>query len=220
MKKNVRLAALAITLLLLLAQAAAVMAADPLAGFTVWPGKTTDDVKKVWTVTFSTPLAQNSVNSSSIYVTNTNNLRVSSKLTLASDKCSVTVAPISSYKSGEYRLYITGGIKSPEGVKLVEQVMMPFTVSDPLGGQVPTSPNEKPSYILDVQSTVGEYVTNFTVNTDIGVYRVDVNSTKLSYLGDNKFSGGIFGLSAGDIVTVKGYDNSNRLLETYKYVVN
>ncbi|GAB6173456.1 hypothetical protein JCM15765_29340 [Paradesulfitobacterium aromaticivorans] len=196
------------------------MAADPLAGFTVWPGKTTDDVKKVWTVTFTTPIAPNSVISSSIYVTNTSNAKVSTKLTLSADKRSVTVAPLSSYKSGEYRLYITGGIKSPEGVKLVEQVMMPFTVSDPLGGQAPTSPNEKPSYILDVQSTVGEYVTNFTVNTDIGVYRVDVNYTKLSYMGDNTFSGGIFGLSAGDTVTVKGYDNSNRLLETYKYVVN
>lgn len=196
------------------------MAADPLAGFTVWPGKTTDDVKKVWTVTFSTPIAPNSVNSSSIYVTNTNNGRISTKLTLAEDKSSVSVAPLSSYKSGEYRLYITSGIKSPEGVKLVEQVMMPFTVVDPLNGQVPISPNEKPSYILDVQSTVSEYVTNFTVNTDIGVYRVDVNSSKLSYAGDNTFNGGVFGLSSGDTVTVKAYDNSNRLLESYQYAVH
>lgn len=195
------------------------MAADPLAGFTVWSGKTTDDVKKVWTVTFSTPISPNSVTSSSIYVANTNNGRISTKVTLSADKRTVTVAPLSSYKSGEYRLYITSSVKSPEGLKLAEQVMMPFTVIDPLSGQVPASPDEKPSYILDVQSTVSEYVTNFTVNTDIGVYRVDVNSTKLSYMGENMFSGGVFGLSAGDTVTIKGYDNSNRLLESYKYVV-
>lgn len=108
---------------------AASATADP--GFKVWSGQKTTALRKAWTISFSAPLAVKSVNSNTVYVTDSKQAKFATKVALAEDGRSVTVTPSKDYEDGDYNLYILKGIESESGAQLEETIIMPFTVVKP-----------------------------------------------------------------------------------------
>lgn len=100
-------------------------------GFKIWPAKTTTEVNKVWTISFDAPLLSTSVNSNTIYVTDSKQTKVATTIKLSTDGLSVTVTPSKAYTAGDYNLYITNGPTSWTGIQLSEMVIVPFTVIVP-----------------------------------------------------------------------------------------
>jgi hypothetical protein len=49
------------------------------------------------------------------------------------------------------------------------------------------------------------------------LYKVTANGTEMHYEGNNVYALGMSGLKPGDIVTIRAYDESNRLIESTKY---
>ncbi|KLU65025.1 hypothetical protein DEAC_c29920 [Desulfosporosinus acididurans] len=126
-----------LTIVLLLQPASSVLAATSPAsalGFKIWPTVTVNDVNKVWKISFNTPLLSSSVNSKTIYVTDSKQSKFATTVKLSDDALSAVVTPSGPYQSGDdYYLYITNGIMSMGGAPLGEQVVVPFTV-DSLSG--------------------------------------------------------------------------------------
>ncbi|OLN33473.1 Ig-like domain-containing protein [Desulfosporosinus metallidurans] len=129
-KKTWWIAWLLATILILLS-VSSVFAAASTTGFTIWPSKTTTDVNKVWTISFNNSLLSTSVNSNTIYVTDSKQTKVATTIKMSSDGVSVTVTPSKAYSDGDYNLYITNGITCLNGVKLGEMIIVPFTVVVP-----------------------------------------------------------------------------------------
>ena len=129
-KKTWWIAWLLVTSLLILS-VSPVFAATSTVGFKIWPAKTTTEVNKVWTISFNAPLLGTSVNSDTIYVTDSKQIKVATTSKLSPDGLSVTVTPSGAYTAGDYHLYITNGLASWDNVQLSEMIIVPFTVTVP-----------------------------------------------------------------------------------------
>ena len=203
--------ALLLAAIMLLFPVSSVFAAESTTGFTTWPAKTTTEAKKVWTITFNTALARASVNSSTIYVMNSKQVKVATTIGLSTNGLTATVTPAQAYADGDYNLYITNGIASQKGKKVAEQIIFPFTVV------VDTSVSVSPTYILDVESNFNSYVTDLNVQTAPDVYKVNVNKTEMQYMGDDMYNAGVFGLEEGSTILLEAYDQNGKLLQSYNY---
>ena len=122
---------LATTLLFLSVSSVAAATSTPNTGFKIWPAKTTTEVNKVWTISFSAPLLSTSVNSNTVYVTDSKQIKVATTIKLSPNGLSVTVTPSKAYSGGDYNLYITNGLTSWASVQLSEMIIVPFTVIVP-----------------------------------------------------------------------------------------
>ena len=207
-KKTWWVAMLLATLMLLL-PVSSVFAATSTTGFTTWPAKTTTEVNKVWTISFNSPLLSTSVNSNTIYVKNSKQVKIATTIKLSNGGFSAVVTPARAYTAGDYSLYITNGITSQTRGKLIEQIIVPFTVV--------VTPSATADYILDVQSTFNSFITSFKVKTTTDVYRVDLNKTKMQYIGKNTYNAGVYGATQGSTITLQAYDQNNKLIQTYTY---
>ena len=207
--------ALLLATIMLLFSVSPIFAAASTIGFTTWPVKTTTEVKKVWSITFNSALLRASVNNSAIYVMNNKQAKVATIIGLSANSLTVTVTPLQAYAAGDYNLYISSGITSLGGKKLAEQIIVPFTVEV----TTPASPVSA-NYILDVKSNFNSYVTELDVQTSPDVYKVNVNKTKMQYMGDDMYSAGIFGLDEGSTILLEAYDQNGRLLQSYNCIVN
>lgn len=122
---------LATTLLLLSVSSVYAATSTMNAGFKIWPTKTTTEVNKVWTISFNAQLLSTSVNSNTVYVTDSKQSKVSTTTKLSPDGLTVTVTPSKAYAAGDYNLYITNGLTSWASVQLSEMIIVPFTVIVP-----------------------------------------------------------------------------------------
>lgn len=141
MVKKTRWLSCFLTLLLIFLSASPVSAAPSpsspsTTGFTIWPSKSTTEVNKVWAISFNNPLLSTSVNSNTIYVTDSKQKKVATKAKLSTDGLSVSVTPSGAYAAGDYNLYITNGVTSQAGVKLGEMIIVPFTVTPLIGSSL------------------------------------------------------------------------------------
>ncbi|WP_407307370.1 Ig-like domain-containing protein [Desulfosporosinus sp. SB140] len=125
-------------------------------GFTIWPSKTTTEVNKVWTISFDNPLLSSSVNSSTIYVTDSKQKKFATTAKLSDDGLSVRVSPSSVYTAGDYNLYITSGVTSVTGAKLSGTIIVPFTVTPLIGSTLVVTVNYdiKPSSPSDLSGSL------------------------------------------------------------------
>jgi hypothetical protein len=99
-----------------------------LPGFDVWDTKTANDKQKTWTVKFNLPVDTSSL-SSNIYITDANNVKISTNISTSADLKSIDITPVAKYtKAVEYRLYITKDIFSSNSKKLNNAIAMPFIV--------------------------------------------------------------------------------------------
>lgn len=220
-KKKTWWTALLLATIMFLLPVPSVLAAGSATGFTTWPAKTTTEVKKSWSITFNSPLAPASVNNSTLYILNSKQAKLATTIGLSADSLSATITPNYDYLAGDYNLYITNGITSSAGKKLAEQIIVPFTVEVSKSGSttpVSTTPAST-TYILNVESNFDSYVPELKVQTAPDVYRVNVNKTKMQYLGDDIYNAGIFGLVEGSTVLIEAYDQNGTLLQSINYQV-
>lgn len=209
MIKNTWWVALLLVTIMLLLPASSVSAATSTAGFTTWSAQTTNDVKKVWTISFKSPFLNTSVTSNTIYVKDSKQVKIAATIKPSTDGLSATVTATKAYTAGDYNLYVTDGITSRSGVKLGEQIILPFTVI--------VTPAVTP--IVDVQSVFNAFVTDLTVTTTPNVCKVNVNNITMRYAGDNTYNTGLYGLKQGSTITVQAYDQNGVLVQTYKYLL-
>lgn len=86
------------------------------------------------------------------------------------------------------------------------------------------SPSERPSqeaddHIVSIEVDHHSMVSNVRVKGGADVFDIEVNGQRAHYEGDGSYSLGILGLSLGDAVEVKAYDDSGKLLASKKYVI-
>jgi hypothetical protein len=212
MKTVKKLPIILITALLgLVITATPALAAYMSSGFNIWPLKTADDVNKPWQVRFSMPVDPATVSNSTIYVTDSDNRKEDSTLTISDDKKAITVGRPSgqTYSQGnEYRLYITSGVKSVGGESsLSAQVALPFVIADA---------NSK---ILAISSGSPAFLTNITVITSQDIHSVKANGEEMIYKGNSTYTMGLTGLESGDSITIKAYNENGSLKETKKHTI-
>lgn len=178
-------------------------------GFNVWPMVTTDNKDKVWSVKFNMPLDPKTIDNNSIYILDENETVVSSTVSATSDGTVIKITPIRSYLPGKkYQILITKLLTNPNGIKLNSEVVVPFVVID----------NSIAINFIDDQWST--FVTNITVVTKAEVSIVKVNNQEMHYEGNNVYSLGILNQKPGNSITVKAYDNSNKILDTQKYTIH
>ncbi|HBW36406.1 MAG: hypothetical protein VR66_21010 [Peptococcaceae bacterium BRH_c23] len=186
---------LATTLLLLSVSSVLAATSNTNMGFKIWPAQTTTEVNKVWTISFNVPLLSTSVNSDTIFVTDSKQTKVATTINLSPDGLSVTVTPSKAYTAGDYNLYITDGLASWASEQLSEMIIVPFTVS------VPAKVTEPAKVIVPVPVTYTSSVNLIVTVTDDfkTVYASDISGS-LYLEGRN---GNRLGPTSKDLITGK-----------------
>ncbi len=177
-------------------------------GFDLWQRQTIDDANKVWEIRFNMPLDQASITNDHIYIL-TGASRVDTKLTNSTDGYMTYVTPLKAYEIGkEYTLFITNKVTSKNGHRLSTPIAVPFILID------------KNAKIQHVTSHYSSFLTMVTVFTSPDVHRVKIGtSDEMHFQGNNTYTLGLPDLKQGTRLTIRAYDESNRLLETKKHTL-
>ncbi|WP_071392844.1 Ig-like domain-containing protein [Bacillus tuaregi] len=176
-----------------------------------WKSKTITDSNKVWTVAFSQPLKESSVTKTNIKVKDENNRTISTEVTLSSDKKAIIVTPKSAYEENKsYTLNISSKVTSADGEKLAKGIVQPFTLD-----AIPDA-NEPINHVSLKHNT---YVTSITASGNNSVIKMTANNKEMHYEGNNTYSLGLTGLTSGDSITIKAYDQNNKVIFTKDYQV-
>jgi hypothetical protein len=181
----------------------------------IWDEKTTDNLKKPWTIYFNQPVRIATVSVSSIYVLNDSKKRIPTDIKIDSDQKSITITPKSSYKPGSYWLFIDQSVRSSERDTLEQSVWMPFKVVSTEETKKESSSSASDSVKqqkLKVKTEINDYFTTITVTTEPSVTTLYVNNTKMQYTGNSTFTLGMAGLKKGDKLFFKAYNSTNSLL--------
>lgn len=94
-----------------------------------WPARSGVPVDKAWTISFTMPLNENTINGQNIYVTDAVGQRLPVIITPGSDGMTVKISPQEYYISGQtYYLYIKSGVCSRENKHLPASLRMKFTI--------------------------------------------------------------------------------------------
>ena len=154
MVKKTRCIAWLLIIIFLVFSVPPALASAPSAGLKIWPAKTTTEVNKVWTIDFNQPLLSTSINSNTIYVTDSKQKKVPTTAKLSTDTLSVTVTPSKAYEDGDYNLYITNEVTAVTNVKHNETIIIPFTVQVPFRGM--SSASMVVTVTMDTKAPVGD----------------------------------------------------------------
>lgn len=93
------------------------------------------DVNKVWKLKFNRELDSSTVNSTNVYVEDESNNRISTSVSLSSDKKTILITPYSNYVQGKkYHIILKGDVKSKDGRKFRKPVKVNFTVNNLYAG--------------------------------------------------------------------------------------
>lgn len=202
-----------------------------------WEKGETSDPKKTWTIEFNQPLNAAKVNSTTVYVKDEKNKKVSTTVSLSSDNKAVIVTPKKNYMAGkEYKLYIEHSIVSERGGKLDQSIVFPFTILEEeqekevedknTGGNKNSTETKEPSNPLEnnlvknINIDRTSYATVITLSTDNSVAYVTANSEKMHYEGENKYRAGIVGLEKDDKLMIRAFDADGKLVFSKEYIVN
>lgn len=170
-----------------------------------WDFQTIKDVNKVWKVRFNIPLNPASLTADSVYITDGKSKHATTLRSIGNGY-EVEVAPSVPYEMGkQYRLMITAAVKSKGGIALKTPIDVPFQVVD------------SKAKVQSVHSITGDILTNFTVMTNREVHRVTINGINMHYKGNNTYTYTLIDTKPGTVVTVIGYDENNKKLETKQY---
>lgn len=192
-KKTWWIAFLLATTVMFLSVSSVFAASNTKTGINIWPAKTTNEVNKVWTISFNSPLLSTSVIGDNVYVTNSKQSKVATTIILSADGLTVTVTPSKAYTAGDYNLYITTGLTSWDNVQHSEIVIIPFTVIVPTPPKAPTSVAVPVTYKSSVNYVV-------TVKDDLNAIYTEDISGLLSLEGS---SGNRLGPASKDLLTGK-----------------
>lgn len=96
--------------------------------FADWPEKVDVPIDKVWTISFSMPLNEFTVNNRGIYIEHSTGRTIETAFKLSSDKRKVMVTALSNYdREQQYYLYISNKVRSDSDMRLSNPVRMKFT---------------------------------------------------------------------------------------------
>lgn len=172
-----------------------------------FPSGVGNDVNIGWKVKFNQQLQLDSLTPERIYVTD-GSTKVPTSIKLVGNGDTVEVKPLTPYIPGkEYKLEITGTIKSLTGSTLKTPITFPFEIVD------------TKSPIQSIQHVSGEGLTNFTVKVSRDIHKTTVNGIELRQTGFNEFSGALFDLKPGSKVSIKTYNVTNKLMQTRSYSI-
>lgn len=94
-----------------------------------WENQITDDVKKIWNITFNQAIDVDSLSDKTIIVRDELNKKVDVLLQVSIDGRTLEILPINDYIVGKsYKLYISSEVKSNDGKFLNSPIRMTFTV--------------------------------------------------------------------------------------------
>ncbi|MCG7337142.1 Ig-like domain-containing protein [Sporosarcina sp. ACRSM] len=183
-----------------------ILATSQVATAQEWAFQPIDDANKVWEIRFNFPLDPQSVSSDSVYVLEGSNKHATT-LDLAKDGKLLWVYPAEPYeKEKQYRVMITSGVKS-DGKALKTPVEVPFQLVDL---------NDK---IQSVYSKTVNVLTTVTVTTSPDVHSVKISGDEMKFEGNNTFTQTLVDVKNGSTLTIYGYDENGKRIETKKYKV-
>lgn len=184
-----------------------ILATSQLANAKEWTLQTNDDVNKVWNIRFNYPIDPSSLSTDSVYVLDGTKKHMIT-LGLAEGGKMVSVTPTTSYEMGKtYRLMITNALQSNDGQALMEPVELPFQI---------VNPNDK---IQSVYSKTVNLFTTVTVKTSSDVHSVKVSGDEMKYEGNNTYTLTLVDAKIGSTLTIYGYDENGKRIETKKYKI-
>ncbi|MFC5589091.1 Ig-like domain-containing protein [Sporosarcina soli] len=184
-----------------------ILATSQLANAKEWTLQTNDDVNKVWNIRFNYPIDPSSLSTDSVYVLD-GTKKHTITLGLAEGGKMVSVTPTTSYEMGKtYRLMITNALQSNDGQALMEPVELPFQI---------VNPNDK---IQSVYSKTVNLFTTVTVKTSSDVHSVKVSGDEMKYEGNNTYTLTLVDAKIGSTLTIYGYDENGKRIETKKYKI-
>lgn len=173
--------------------------------------KTTNKEDKKWTIRFNSEISSTINLNSNVYIQDSDGNRHSAEAVLSSDGKAIILTPDDPYYIGKsYRVVVNKGISSKSGKLLKEQAILPFSL--------------KGDYIHSASAVLNPFATNFTVQGTSSVYQMTASlngsaETTLHRNAGNQFSYGMIGLISGDIITIRAYSTTGKLLEHYNYEV-
>ncbi|MBB4823241.1 hypothetical protein HNO89_000459 [Sporosarcina luteola] len=172
-----------------------------------WAFQSIDQVDKAWSIKFNLQLDGDSLTSTSIYITDGTNIHPSTSRLTGNGK-EVQVVPSNPYEVGKaYWVMITNQVKSSDGKPLKTPIEVPFQVVDP---------NAK---IQAVHSTTSGMFTTFIVTVHPDVHKVTIGTQELTFIGNNQYTGTFIDLKQNSTVTINGYDENNKRLQSVSYKV-
>lgn len=172
-----------------------------------WDFQSIDQVDKAWSVKFNMKLDANSVNQTSIVITDGKTVHPS-VARLVGNGYEVQVVPSAPYEVGKaYWLKITSSVKSSDGKALKTPIEVPFQLIDPNAD------------IQAVHSMTSGIFTVVTVTANPRVHRVTLNGTDMHFIGNNQYTYTLLDTKPGSSVTIYGYDENNKRVETKRHTV-
>lgn len=183
-----------------------ILATSQVATAQEWAFQPIDDANKVWEIRFNYPLDSESVSTDSVYVLE-GTKKHATTLRLAEDGKLLWVYPTEPYeKEKQYRVMITSGVKS-DGKALKTPVEVPFQLVDL---------NDK---IQSVYSKTVNVLTTVTVTTSPDVHSVKIGTDEMKFEGNNTFTLTLVDAKIGSTLSIYGYDENNKRIETKKYKI-
>jgi hypothetical protein len=209
-KSKLRLRIIVLVMALVLVFVSTAGAAPVKSGFELFDQKTTDQLDKPWTITFSQAVDKSTAIADNIYFTDVNNILVASELSMSADEKSVVVKPLSNYMANqEYRLYISNQVKAKQSEKFLNKALvMPFKAI----ASIPVD------YLISISADYSEMVSNIKVTATSDVFTVKVDGVEMHYEGANNYSLGVK-VTKGTAVTITAYDDQDQLLQTRTFKV-
>lgn len=182
---------------------------EPISAKTFTPDPFTNPLKP-WTITFNDAVSDQADLKSIVIIANGKTNHPVDSTIISTDSTKVKVQPSKRYEPGiVYTLVVPKGFLSANDEQLAADVTMSFELSS--------------THIESIYAEFNRLATNVVVYGSTNVAKVTVSvgntsETSLHRLG-NKFSRGIPGLTEGELLTIRAYDEHNILLETQTYTV-
>lgn len=173
--------------------------------------KTTTNADKQWTIRFNSEISSTADLKNSLYIQESSGDRHAVTPKIASDGKAATLVPSAPFFIGKsYSVVVTTDVTSKSGKALKEQTTLPFSI--------------KGDYIQSANAVLNPFATNFTVQGTSSVYQMTASlnggaEIDLHRTTGSRFSYGMIGLLSGDIITIRAYSTTGKLLEQYNYEV-
>ncbi|KGP74666.1 Ig-like domain-containing protein [Pontibacillus yanchengensis] len=136
--------------------------------------------QKKWTIQFNTTLDEETINEESIRVTNLDGEEMNVNTTIVDGNSVVVEAPPSGYTPGEsYLLHISSDIKSTDGYKLKNAVVMDFTV------QTSTIPSKEVISSQTTSHNIQNLINPYNPIVDISKLGIDTGNIDLMGISKN-----------------------------------
>lgn len=170
-----------------------------------------NDVNKPWSISFNTKVDYSQVTRDAISIKSETGEIIPITYSISDDLTKIIVKPSKPYKFGTtYTLQIGKKVASSKGNKLLTDVTKQFKLQG--------------TYIADISNTTNPWVKNIKVQvtSKVSSVKVSINNSQevdLNQSSHLEYERGFQGLTSGDDITIRVYNNLGNLIETQLYVL-